>query len=344
MINVLVVDDSLFIRSLVSQILQADPDVGRVETASSGAEALQRIPIMRPDVVTLDLAMPGGDGLTTLQRIMAECPTPVVILSAYSRGDADITMQCLEAGAISFVLKPSGELSLDIHTVSEQLLGEVKGAAQVNLEKLKALVTVPRNQAPPTTHDGRIVVIGASTGGPQTFEVLLSLLPHQFAAPIVFVQHMPTPDFTESLASRLNTCCRMAVTVATAMLPLEPDTIYVAPAGHHMTVEATRGEDSAHHCALHRVVSPDDLAPSIDLTMNSVASHYQEKAIGVILTGIGHDGTEGMQSIKSEGGTTIVQDASALINGMPQSVINAGHADHILPVHKIASCLVECIS
>jgi two-component system, chemotaxis family, protein-glutamate methylesterase/glutaminase len=343
MISVLIVDDSLFVRSLVSQILQADPDIACVETASSGADALRRIPRMRPDVVTLDLSMPGGDGLTTLKRIMHQYPTPVVILSAYSKADADITIQCLEAGAIGFVLKPSGELSLDMHTVAERLLKEIKEAAQVDVEKLKCLVRGPPVAAPPSTQRGHMVVIGASTGGPQTLEALLALLPRPFAAPIIVVQHMPTQDFTQSMAVRLNTLCQMPVTVATAMEPLLAGTIYLVPGGNHMTVEPTRSKRE-YHCAMHRISSADEMAPSIDITMNSVASHYARNAIGVVLTGIGRDGTEGMESIKLEGGTTIAQDESALIFGMPHSVIEAGLADHILPVPQIAQCLMECVT
>jgi len=199
-IKVLVVDDSLFMRTLVADMLNSDPEIEVIDTAKDGAEAVNKIPGIRPDCITLDLAMPGWDGLTTLKHIMRQYPTPVVILSAYSKKDADITIECLKVGAISFVLKPSGELSLDIETVRGLLIEEVKAAAKVDVGRIRLLGKKPERRRRKLIGINKIVVIGASTGGPQMLEMLLTSLPSDFSAPIIIGQHIPSRFFTESLA------------------------------------------------------------------------------------------------------------------------------------------------
>ena len=357
-IRVLVIDDSLFMRTLISDILNSDPEITVIDTAKDGEEAIKKIPKVRPDCITLDLAMPGWDGLTTLEHIMDEYPTPVIILSAHSKKDADITIKCLNAGAVGFVLKPSGELSLDIESVRQKLLEEVKAASKVDLEKVK-----PRLKKKPKTLKGklvtvkRIVVIGASTGGPQTLETILYSLPVNLPLPVIIVQHVPSIFFTESLAEHLNKMSDLEVKVAKNGEILRRSCVYLAPSGFQMTLETRIDTDKKMRidtdirenppiksvCIRVTKARPNSLNPSIDVTMQSAAEIYNGGTIGIILTGMGRDGEEGMRAIKEAGGKTIVQDESSLIFGMPKAVIDAGIADRVLPVETIAEAMMECM-
>jgi len=338
MIKVLVVDDSLFMRTLISDMLNSDPEIEVIDTAKDGAEAVKKIPKMKPDVVTLDLVMPGWDGLTTLKHIMIEDPTPVIMLSAYSKKDADITIECLEAGALGFVLKPSGELSLDIQTIKHELLEEVKAASKADVGRIKSLITrkrkKPKRKLPLLN---KIIVIGASTGGPQTLEAILSSLPFNFPSPIIVLQHLPTRFFTQSLAERLNEISELEVKVAGDNEVIQTGEVYLAPSGFQLTLK-TRLTDTIIQL---REDKSNELTPSIDITMKSVAKIYNGNAVGVILTGMGRDGREGMEAIKEAGGKTIVQDESSLIFGMPKSVIDEGIADKVLSVDGIADAIME---
>ncbi len=360
-IKVLIIDDSLFIRSLVSDFLNKDSHIKVVDTAKSGQEALRKIPECKPDCIILDLAMPGWDGLTTLKHIMRDFPTPVVILSAYSQEEADITLECLELGAISFVLKPSGELSLDIEKIQERLIQEVKAAARVNVRKLVETQNfaslrdthnarrLPAGQAGIKVRGDKVIVIGASTGGPQTLELILPYLSADFFLPVLVVQHMPNKFFTESLSGHLNKNCSLKVKVASNAETISSPAVYLAPGGSHLSVGRTpltqpsprRGEDKGEGVIYITEVSPDILSPSIDMAMQSAAKVYKENCIGIILSGIGHDGLEGMRSIKKAGGRTIAQDESALIFGMPKAVIDAGLADKVLPAEEIGRAILE---
>lgn len=339
MIRVLVIDDSLFMRRLISDMLASDPEIEVVGTAKGGQDGLRQIPKTRPDCVTLDLVMPGWDGLTTLERIVAEYAIPCVVLSAYGRKEADLGMRCLAAGAVSLVLKPSGELSLDVDRVRDRLLGEIKAAAQANRAQLGPINhgTVRRTPGTVSADTGKMIVIGASTGGPQALAGILPSLPPGYRIPIVVVQHSPSSFLTESLAERLNATCSLPVKVAQDQETVTGSCIYLAPAGFETTVKP---QDTG----VIACVAGDGsggTGPSIDVTMNSVAEVFQGNAVGVILTGLGHDGLAGMKAIKKSGGSTIVQDASALIFGMPKVVIDAGIADRVLPMHGMAEAMRE---
>ncbi len=340
-IKVLVVDDSLFMRTLVSDMLNSDPEIEVTDTAKEGRQAIDKISKARPDCITLDLAMPGWNGLTTLKHIMSECPTPVVILSAYSKRDADITIECLEAGAVGFVLKPSGELSLNIEKVKHQLLEEVKAASKVELRKIKSLTAKkPKRRRRKLAAINKIIVMGASTGGMQTLESILPSLPGDFPSPIIVAQHVPNMFFTESLGQQLNRLCELTVEVAKDNEIIEAGKIYLAPGGCHMTLGLLPNKEVTPRIKEEK---SDILAPSIDLAMESVAKIFYENAVGIILTGMGYDGREGAKAIKEAGGSTIVQDESSLIFGMPKAVIDAGYADKILPANKIAEAMMDCV-
>jgi two-component system chemotaxis response regulator CheB len=338
-IKVLVVDDSFFMRTLISDMLSSDPEIEVIDTAKDGTEALRKIPETKPDCITLDLAMPGQDGLTTLKHIMDEYPTPVVILSAHSKKNADITINCLNAGAVGFVLKPSGELSLDIEHVKHKLLAEVKAASKVNVGAIKSLtVKKPKRIRHKVTRMNTIVVIGASTGGPQTLESILWALPIDFSAPIIVVQHMPTRFFTQSLAEHLNRNCELEVRVVVDNEIIHSGRVYLIPAGFRVTLYPRVTQDTVIRLSKEDY---DILSPSVDSAMETVAHTYHRNAVGIILTGMGHDGVKGTEAIKASGGKTIVQDRSSLIFGMPKAVIEAGYADKVLPASEIASAIID---
>ena len=339
--RILVVDDSLFMRTLISDMLNSDPEIEVADTAKDGKEAVGKISKLKPDCVTLDLMMPGWDGLTTLKHIMTKCPTPCVILSAHSREGANITIDCLNAGAVGFVLKPSGELSLNIENVKHQLLEEVKAASKIELKKIKSLSRKkPKRHKRKLVGVNKIIVIGASTGGLQTLESILPALPADFPSPIIVVQHLPNMFFTESFAERLNRDCELKVKVAESNEIIQAGKVYLAPGGYHMTLGSLPNREVTP-CITE--AKDDSLTPSIDLAMESAASIFNGDTVGIILTGMGHDGREGMRAIKESGGRTIVQDESSLIFGMPRAVIDAGYADKVLPADEIAEAITESV-
>ena len=352
-VRVLVVDDSIFMRELISGVLNADPGIRVIETARDGPDALRKILSLRPDCITLDLTMPGWTGLVTLEHIMSKCPTPVVILSAHSKQHADITVQCLSAGAVSFVLKPSGELSLDIEKVGDQLISQVKVAARAEVRQIKASVeaTADGAFAGPPVRSG-IVVIGASTGGPPTLRAVLSSMAVNLPVPVVVAQHMPAPCFTESLARQLDNVCRIQVKTAVDKEEIKAGTVYLAPGGSRMTLRGGGAQQDirlkefgeSEWVSIHLTEAGTDAAsPSIDRLMKSASRLYGAGTIGVVLSGIGKDGLEGMRSIKSVGGDTIVQDESSVVFGMPKAVITAGLADQVLDAAGIAGAITRVL-
>lgn len=341
MIRVLVIDDSLFMRTLISDMLNSDPDIEVIDTAKSGEEALKKIAKLKPDCITLDLAMPGWDGLTTLEHIMQDYPTPVIILSAHSKADAEITVKCLNAGAVGFVLKPSGEMSLDIESVKHKLLEQVRAASGVDVASIKSLIdSKPHKQKRKYIAAEKIVLIGASTGGPQTLEKILYSLPVNLGVPVVIIQHAPSLFFTESLSEHLKKACDLQVKVAEDKETLRPGTVYFAPAGFQTRII----KEDAHFKITLSQDQHNILSPSIDITMESAALAFKGNTIGIILTGMGHDGLEGMKAIKAAGGRTLAQDKSSLIFGMPKEVIDAKTADKVLPAEKIADEIMQLTS
>ncbi len=333
-INVLVVDNSLFMRQLLTDLLNADPEVTVVDTAKSGEEALKKIPKLKPHCITLDIAMPGMSGLETLKRIMESHPTPVVIVSAYSPQEAEMTMECLHAGAVGFVQKPSGELSLDIEKVKEQLIYEVKSAAQANLDNIRRFLSQrPKPLPKKKLEKGWMVCIGASTGGPQALEILLEMLPAHFHVPIIVIQHMPARTFTESLAKRLDTLCELVVKVAREGEKIRESVVYIVPGEYSLSLR----QDHIHLSKC----SAQELNASIDITMLNLTEVFKDRLIGIILSGMGKDGLKGMEAIKENGGKTICEDETALLFGMPKAVIHAGLADKVLSVNQIGAALVE---
>jgi len=343
-IRVLIIDDSRFMRLEITDILNSDPEIEVVGTAKDGVEGIKKIHILKPDVVTLDYEMPGLDGLNTLKKIMNTCPLPIVMISAYTPAGGRITLEALGKGAIDYVLKPSGPVSLDIERHrKDEIINRVKVASRVKLEKLKKFFRKrgEKLELPSSPLiESRIIAIGSSTGGIGPIELIFETLPESFPAPLIIAQHMPKM-FTGLFAERLNQLTQLSVKEAEVGEIIKGNYAYVAPGDKHMEV---LGKKSQVLIRLLNASSKEELMPSIDILMKSVAKTYGNNAIGVLLSGMGSDGVEGMEAIHEGGGTTIAQDEkTSLIFGMPKQAIEQGVVDHVLPADMIAQKLLSLL-
>lgn len=350
-IKVLVVDDSALMRKVISDILASSPDIEVIGKAKNGQDAVEKVTALKPDVVTMDIEMPVLNGLNALGYIMSECPTPVIMLSGDN--SADITITAFQYGAVDFILKPSGEISRDIANIKDELIKKVRAAAGVAVHKLgfieekRKKETVTREPQPDRgaghikkTTSKKIVIIGSSTGGPRALQQVIPLLPPTLA--VLVVQHMP-PGFTKSLAERLNFQSRIRVREARDGDVVEPGIVLIAPGDYHMIVKQQRinGEMQVV-VALTKGERVQGVRPSVDVLLKSAVPIYGEKSIGVILTGMGSDGSEGIKKLKSAGGKVIAEDESTcVVFGMPKSVIDQKLADYVLPITKIAEGIAQ---
>lgn len=345
--TVLVVDDSAFMRRLIAQIVDASNEFRVVGTARNGLDALRQIHALDPQIVTLDVEMPELDGVQTLGYIMSETPRPVVMLSAAAtEGGVDLTLRCLELGAVDFVRKPSGPISLDLATVSGTLIGALRAATEVNLGGVQALAR-PRYvesaaQAPHPAGAVAAVAIASSTGGPRALAEVIPSLPADLQAAVLVVQHMPA-GFTKSLASRLDLMSRLRVAEAVDGETIETNRVYLAPGGLHMQVVA--GPNGRHCIALDDSPAMWGVRPAADPLFSSVAQHFRQAAVGVVLTGMGRDGAEGLRMIRSNGGMGVVQDqATSTIYGMPQAALQRAGAERVAPLGEIGAAIVSLLS
>jgi len=343
---VLVVDDSAFMRKLISEIVEGSDEFRVVGTARNGLDALSQIHSLEPSIVTLDLEMPELDGLQTLGYIMSETPRPVVILSGASTGNGtDVTIRALELGAVDFVRKPSGPISLDLPLVRERLLTALRAAACVNLRGVPMLgrTGAPRRASGPLAIAGAqtLVVIASSTGGPRALAEVIPKLPRALAAAVLVVQHMPS-GFTRSLAARLDVLSPLLVSEAEAGTPVVHGHVYVAPGGRHMRVVM---KDEAPVIALEDSPPIWGVRPSADPLFRSVAELFGPSVVGVVLTGMGRDGAAGLRAIRDAGGSGIVQDAAtSIIYGMPQAALATAGADRIAALPDIAPAITELVT
>ncbi|MBC7189466.1 chemotaxis response regulator protein-glutamate methylesterase [Candidatus Aerophobetes bacterium] len=349
-IKVLVVDDSAFMRKAIRQILESDPLIEVVGIARDGQDALEKVEELNPDVVTLDINMPRMDGLTCLRHIMTAHPLPVVMISSLTQKGAQETFRALELGAVDFIPKLSGTISLDIGKQKNEIIAKVKAAARVRVEKKKSLSTLKvvkpeisaRGPEKRRVISQKVVVIGVSTGGPQTLMRIIPYLPGDLPAALLIVQHMP-PNFTRAFAERLNSASALEIKEAEAGDFIEEGKGYLAPGDYHMTV-AKRALGKGAIIRLSKEPSNTLHRPSVDVTMFSVAELYGENTVGVILTGMGSDGAEAMKEVKRRGGKTIAQDEeSSIIFGMPKAAIEGGCVDKVVGVSKMAQAIVEAI-
>ena len=344
-IRVLVVDDSSLMCKLLSNMLNADADIEVVATARDGRDALWKVLSFHPDVVTLDIEMPRVSGLDALEYIMAWRPTPVIVVSGLQ--EAGLAVAALERGAVDFVAKPSGPISVDLYRVQEELLTKVRLAAAVDASRLRSLaLTRPVPFRPECRPDAicgdRAVVIAASTGGPRALNVVLGSLPGDLPAAVLVVQHMP-PGFTRSLAERLDRHSALQIKEAQDGDTVLPGHGYVAPGGFHMVVE----KRVSGQMVIRLLQSPPvlGLRPAANLTLEAVAQVYGAGSIGIILTGMGSDGADGLQAIKAARGIVIAQDqATSVIYGMPRAALESGCVDRVLPLEQIAAEVVAILS
>jgi two-component system chemotaxis response regulator CheB len=336
--RVLVVDDSAFVRKAVIRMLSTAPDVEVVGTAADGEEGLVKARELQPDVVTLDVKMPKLGGLETLERLMAEQPVPVLLLSTLTHEGAETTLRGLELGAMDFVDKSSVQ-PMTMLSLAEELVAKVRALG-------RAHVRVRPAAAQPAEHEGeggaraQAVVIAASTGGPTALQAVIGALPAGFSAAVLVVQHIPR-GFTRSLAERLDARAAIPVREAQAGDGVVPGRVLVAPAGIHTKLRRRGGGvtvvfDEEPRGALHR--------PSADVLMASAARIYGPTALGVVLTGMGSDGTEGLRAIRDAGGRTLAEsEETCVIYGMPKAASEAGVVGRMVPIDRMAGEILAAV-
>lgn len=376
-IDVLIVEDSSFMRLTLQKILSQDPAIKVVGTARDGREGILRFQALRPDVVIMDLEMPIMNGFRALEEIMRWKPTPVIVLSATTTEGAEDTLKALDLGAFEVMAKPVGGPNSDLRAFSRELLEKVKGVSEVDLSHLKQNSVPPATPAPAVSsrldplqsavntaaaavravqnrplaarsgaglmpkHRVEILAIGTSTGGPAALQAVLPVLPANFPVPVLVAQHMP-PGFTGPLAQRLNGLCPLNVREGVNGEMLQAGTVYIAPAGKQMQVQR-KGDrlvlqigDESPITTLYR--------PSVDVMFLSLAKAVGKGALGVVMTGMGSDGRQGMRELKALECFSIVEsEETCVVYGMPKSLVDAGLADRITPLGEIGQTIVECV-
>ncbi len=355
MITVVVVDDSAFMRKALSTMLAGDPEIQVVGTARDGEEGLEKIRQLKPDVVTLDIEMPRMDGLTALRHIMMEMPRPVLMVSSLTTEGAEATLKAMELGAVDFIPKQLSRVSLDIVKIEGELRAKVKNVARRKIRPIRPqrkvqLVAPP---APPVderraaevhaytkTVQRDVVAIGVSTGGPPAIQKVLSKLPKDFPACILIAQHMPQA-FTGPFAKRLDAVCQITVKEAASGDRVQPGTAFVAPGGRHLIIDQKVSR-------IDLLVSEDPrdalYKPSANVLIASVAQGVGKRGVGVILTGMGNDGLEGIRALKQKSGYTLAQnDESCVVYGMPKAIVDAGLADEVLDIEDMSQGIMNAL-
>lgn len=349
-VKVLVVDDSAFMRKLISDFLSEHPRLHVVGTARDGQEALQKIEQLNPDVVTLDVEMPVMNGLETLKHIMQKKPLPVVMISSTTTEGAENTILALQYGAVDFIAKPSGTISLDLYKIRDKMIEKVLLASEANLRTVKIkqkMSMLPQKQYSKIGVSERnnaigkkkIIAIGTSTGGPRALQHVLTKFPATIDAPILIVQHMPK-GFTKSLATRLDSLCNIRVKEAEDGEVIQKGTAYIAPGGNHLYVKRV-GTSLAIH--LDEAAPRNGHRPSVDVMFESLSALTDYEKVAVIMTGMGSDGTAGLKQLKASGNTFVVAESaeSSVVFGMPKSAIAANVVDEIVHVDDIAEAVMR---
>lgn len=341
-IRVVVVDDSALMRKKLRQIIDSDEECETMATCRDGEEAVKIVATLKPDVVMMDLQMPNMDGHAALKYIMSEWPTPVVMVSAFTQEGESETLRCLEEGAVDFVAKPSGVISRNIETVGEEILKKIKIAAKANLKNLKPFLrkSFIRLKKEKALAAEKVVAIATSTGGPKALSLLLPQLQASLQAGVLVVQHMPE-HFTKSLAQRLNESCQIPVQEAQEGDLIIQGKILIAPGRYQMRAQSLKGADPI--IQLSRATEKI-LSPSADIMMTSLAHLYGKKCVGVVLTGMGNDGTEGLRAIKRFGGTTLAESKeTSVVYGMPRSAQEAGVVDKVVSLSEMAAEIMKIV-
>ena len=355
-IKIIVVDDSAFMRKAISDMIESENNFEVVAKFRDGRELVEKVDKYNPDLITLDVHMRDLDGLATLKELKRLGKNyPVLMISSSTTEGSELTLECLDNGAISFITKPSGSISLDIIKVQKNLIEEIKSitsnvnstnkfintvnktsytnnnVAIIKEKNIPPLNTIPKNK--------RIdaVVIGASTGGPKALQEVLTKLPSDLGVPVFVVQHMPE-GFTKVFSERLDKACKMKVIEASEGMKISKDTIYIAKGGQHMTV------GSNNVINLNEEPPMWGVRPAVDQLFNSAIKVYGGNLISAILTGMGRDGADGTSNIKDSGGITISEDKSTcIIYGMPKAAFETGKVDLVAPLNEIASRIIKII-
>jgi len=361
-IRLLVVDDSAFMRKALTMMLESDPSIKVIGTARDGQEGVEKVRLLKPDLVTLDIEMPRMDGLTALREIMDKTPVPVMMVSSISTEGAQATLDALELGAVDFIPKQMSYVSLDIVKIQADLIAKIKNIARrrhhlmarFRQRRFARIGQGQTSSAPPATstmvsyqpgkpvrkhsHNVSIIAIGTSTGGPPALQAVVPRLPRNLPVGVIVAQHMP-PAFTKSLSERLNGMSQVTVREAADGDKIEPGLVLVAPGGRHLTV---RKRGSVSYAVVSDEPSDTLYKPCVDVMMNSVAKEHGRSSLSVIMTGMGNNGVVGIKSVKQHGGVVIAQDeASCIVYGMPRAIIEAKLADHVTSLDNIAGEIVS---
>lgn len=353
-IRILIVDDSAFMRKSLSIILSSDPDIEIIGTARDGLEGVEMAKKLLPDIITLDIEMPRMDGLSALKIIMQEAPTSVIMVSSLTSEGADATIKALELGAVDFIPKELSFVSVNIVNIKEDLIRKVKTihrqkALNFRLKKIQSFSyrSVEQNFTRPFSSNlprlpYRAIALGVSTGGPLSLQRVIPLITENLRIPFFIVQHMP-PKFTKSLADRLNGMSLVEVKEAEDQEPVRSGVVYIAPGGHHLCLARSGFSGSG---TIKITDEPSDTLhrPSVDVMMNSVIDFYGKNTLGVIMTGMGRDGSVALKRLKELGGVCLAQDEeSSVVYGMPKSVVDLGCASLVAPLDRIAEIINRAI-
>lgn len=347
MIRVLIADDSALMRKMLKKILESDPEIELVAAARDGQDVVIKARELMPDVITMDVNMPGQDGITALQYIVNEKICPVIMVSSLTQEGAVTTFEALELGAFDFVAKPGGTVSSNMEEAAEELIAKIKAAARGRSSRITSLLARTRTRqvqsARPTVTRGtvsRAVAIGISTGGPKTIYEVLPLIPPDINAALFLVQHMPA-NFTATYVKRLNEGCQVDVVEAQAGMKVQPGVVYVGSGGRHLNLF----KNSLGEIMLRLPTKPEHLfIPSVGVMMQSVLNVFGRRTIGVLMTGMGDDGADAMVEINRAGGITIAEaQESAIVFGMPGEAVKRGGAQIIAPAWDIAGEIIKAV-
>ncbi|MDH4230612.1 MAG: chemotaxis response regulator protein-glutamate methylesterase [Nitrospirota bacterium] len=343
--TVLIVDDSAYTRQTIKKIIEEDSGLQVVGIASDGRDAMAKTLRLRPDIITLDFEMPEMDGFSFLRWLMKERPTPVIMVSSHA--DSKTVFKALDLGAVDFIAKPTRRASIELRSIEKDLISKIKGVKNIRLDILSRNLELIEHEKSVKTPKKRkqysvdVVAIGSSTGGPAALQIILTRLPADFQAALLISQHMPR-GFTGSLAERLNKMSQVMVKEAEDGDHIKKGTVYICPGGFHLGVSQKNAQFAVD---LKEGRLTDKYTPSVDHMMASVAEHYGNCSMGVILTGMGNDGKDGMLEIKAKGGYTIAEaESSAVVFGMPAEAIKNGSVETVLPISEIPSEIIRVVN
>ena len=344
--KVLIVDDSAYTRQTMKNILQEVSGLEVVGIASDGIDAMAKTLRLKPDIITLDFEMPEMDGFSFLRWLMKERPTPVIMVSSHA--DSKTVFKALELGAVDFIAKPTRRASIELQTIGKDLIRKVRGIKNIrldilskNLELLESEEIVEVPEAGKKRHAVDVVAIGSSTGGPAALQIILTRIPSDFQAAMVISQHMPR-GFTGPLSERLDKLSQLKIKEAEEGEQIKKGTAYICPGGFHLGISERK---QRLLISLKEGKLTDKYTPSVDYMMTSVAEHYGAGSVGVILTGMGNDGKNGMLEIKGKGGYTIAEaESSAVVFGMPAEAIKTGAVETVLPISEIPSEIIRVVN